>query len=155
MPRKSVILKTRQMKPVTEPDTCKKLLAASVRGYAPARTISALMLREMATTYGRYPGGYLWALIEPVAVIGLLSVAFSLAFHAPPLGDSFPVFYATGYLPYMMFHDISQKAALATRFSRPLLSFAPVGWIETLLARVLLNGLTHLVGFAFQEKVVK
>ena len=30
------------------------------------RTISALIMREMQTTYGRSPGGYLWAVLEPV-----------------------------------------------------------------------------------------
>lgn len=111
------------------------------------RTTTALMLREMATTFGRSPGGYLWAIVEPVAAIALLSFAFSLAFRAPPLGESFALFYATGYLPYMLFHDVSQKIAMSTRFSRPLLSFGAVGWAEAVSARLFLNTLTHLVVF--------
>ena len=109
------------------------------------RSIAALALREMVTTYGRSPGGWLWAVLEPVAAIALLSFAFSLAFHAPPLGTSFPLFYATGFLPYMLFHDISQKVATSIRFSRPLLSFAAVTYLDTLIARFLLNTLTHLI----------
>ncbi len=111
------------------------------------RTIVALMLREMATTFGRSPGGYIWALLEPIAAIALLSFAFSLAFRAPPLGSSFALFYATGYLPYMVFHDIAQKTAAATRFSRPLFTFGAVGWAEAVLARIVLNTLTHLMIF--------
>ena len=98
----------------------------------------------MVTTYGRSPGGYLWAVLEPVAAIALLAFAFSLAFHAPSLGVSFPLFYATGYLPYMMFHDVSSKTATAIRFSRPLLNFGAITWIDVLLARFLLNLFTHL-----------
>ncbi len=109
------------------------------------RSVAALILREMATTYGRSPGGYLWAVLEPVAAIALLSFAFSLAFHAPSLGHSFPLFYATAYLPYMLFHDVSAKTAQAIRFSRPLLSFNAVSWFDVLLARFLLNFFTHLV----------
>jgi capsular polysaccharide transport system permease protein len=109
------------------------------------RSIAALGLREMVTTYGRSPGGWLWAVLEPVAAIALLSFAFSLAFHAPPLGSSFPLFYASGFLPYMLFHDISQKVAASIRFSRPLLSFGAVTYLDTLIARFLLNVLTHLV----------
>ena len=30
--------------------------------FATLRTITALILREMATTYGRSPGGYVWAI---------------------------------------------------------------------------------------------
>ncbi len=109
------------------------------------RVVLALVLREMATTYGRSPGGYLWAVLEPVAAIALLSFAFSLAFHAPSLGASFPFFYATAYLPYMLFHDVSAKTAQAIRFSRPLLNFNAVSWIDVLLARFALNLFTHLV----------
>ena len=32
------------------------------------RVFAALMLREMITRYGRSFGGYLWAVIEPMAV---------------------------------------------------------------------------------------
>ena len=110
-----------------------------------ARSFAALVLREMATTYGRSPGGYIWAVLEPLAAIALLSFAFSLAFHAPSLGNSFPLFYATAYLPYMLFHDVSAKTAQAIRFSRPLLNFNAVSWIDVLLARFALNLFTHLV----------
>ena len=108
------------------------------------RSLAALILREMATTYGRSPGGYLWAVVEPLAVIALLSFAFSLAFKAPSLGTSFPLFYATGYLPYMLFHDVSSKTALAIRFSRPLMNFSAVTWFDVVMARFLLNLFTHL-----------
>jgi len=110
-----------------------------------SRSIAALGLREMVTTYGRSPGGWAWAVVEPVAAIALLSFAFSLAFHTPPLGSSFPLFYATGFLPYMLFHDVSQKVATSIRFSRPLLSFGAVTYLDTLIARFLLNVLTHLI----------
>lgn len=99
----------------------------------------------MNTTFGRSPGGYLWAVVEPVAAIALLAFAFSLAFRAPSLGISFPLFYATGYLPYMMFHDVSSKTALAIRFSRPLLNFGAITWLDLLTARFVLNFFTHMV----------
>lgn len=102
------------------------------------------MLREMVTTYGRSPGGYVWAVVEPVAAIALLSFAFSLAFRAPSLGDSFALFYATGYLVYMLFHDVANKTATSIRFSRALLTFSAVCWLDAVLARFLLNLLTHL-----------
>ena len=104
-----------------------------------------MILREMSTTYGRSPGGYLWAVLEPVLAIMLLSVVFALAFRAPSLGDSFVLFYATGYLPYMLWLDVSNKVAASVRFSRPLLSFRPVTFIDAILARFILNVLTHLV----------
>ena len=33
------------------------------------RAVAALVLREMSTRYGRTPGGYLWAILEPLGMI--------------------------------------------------------------------------------------
>lgn len=114
---------------------------------ATARSVSAMMLREMATSYGRSPGGYVWAVLQPVAVIALLSVAFSTVFAAPPLGDSFPLFFASAYLPYMLFQDIGSKLSRAVPFSRPLLAYPAVSFVDVILARFALNLLTHAVVF--------
>ncbi len=115
------------------------------RRFRSLRTIFALMLREMATTYGRSPGGYLWAILDPVAALALFSVGFSLIFHAPPIGNSFPLFYATGFLPFMLFNDVANKMATSINFSRPLLAYPAVTFLDALIARFLLNVLTHLM----------
>ena len=46
--------------PPTKPDL------PTNRRFASFRAIGALILREMATSYGRSPGGYIWAILEPV-----------------------------------------------------------------------------------------
>lgn len=112
---------------------------------AAARTTLALMLREMATSYGRSPGGYIWAILEPVAAIALLSLVFSAAFQSPSLGRSFPLFYAVGFLPFLMFNDLVNKLASALRFSRPLLAYPAVTFADALIARFLLNLGTHII----------
>lgn len=109
------------------------------------RTVAALVLREMATTYGRNPGGYVWAILEPVAALSVLTVVFALVLRSPSLGNSFPLFYASAYLPFMMFNDIANKMATSIRFSRPLLTYPAVTFVDALLARFLLTLATHLV----------
>lgn len=108
-----------------------------------ARTVVALMLREMATTYGRSAGGYIWALLEPILGVALLSVIFSMAFQKPSLGTNFPLFYATGFLPFTMFNDLASKVAASLRYSRPFLAYPSVTFMDAMLARVILNALTH------------
>lgn len=117
------------------------------RAFRMSRTIFALMLREMSTTYGRSAFGYLWAILEPAAGIMLLTFVFSMAFRSPPIGDSFPLFYATGFLPFIAYMDISQKTSVALRFSRPLMAFPAVTYADALLARLLLNCLTQFLVF--------
>jgi len=112
------------------------------------RTVFALMLREMATTYGRSPGGYLWAIAEPVAGIALLTIIFSMAFAAPPLGLNFALFYASGFLPFMMYLNVQAKVGLTVRFSKPLLFYPAVRCLDAVLARFVLNFLTELVVMA-------
>lgn len=120
-------------------------LDQSLPAFATFRTVSALVLREMATSYGRSPGGYAWAVLEPVAAIALLSLVFSAAFQTPSLGQSFPLFYAAGFLPFLMFNDLVNKLASALRYSRPLLAYPRVTFMDALLARFVLNSATHLV----------
>lgn len=115
------------------------------RPFRTARTIAALILREMATTYGRSALGYLWAVAEPVGGIALLTVIFAVAFHAPPVGDSFPLFYASGILPFMMYFDTSKKIETAIRFSKPLLFYPGVTYIDAILARMILGTMTQII----------
>lgn len=106
------------------------------------------MLREMATTYGRSAGGYIWAILDPILGIVLLSLLFSLALMSPPIGDNFPLFYATGYLPFQMFISLSQKIARSVQFSKPFMAYPCVTFMDMLTARLLLNGLTNMIVMA-------
>ncbi|MBY6140990.1 ABC transporter permease [Leisingera daeponensis] len=115
------------------------------RSFAALRTIAALMLREMSTRYGRTPGGYLWAVLEPLAAILFLAIGFSLVIRNPSLGTSFLLFYATGFLPFNLYQSVSTTVARALSFSRPLLRYPAVTWIDALLARFLLNSLTGIL----------
>lgn len=114
------------------------------RSFATFRSVAALMLREMSTQYGRNPGGYVWALLEPLGSIVMLSLGFALLVRDPPLGTSFMLFYATGMMPFGLFMDISGSITRALQFSRPLLSYPAVTWVDTILARFVLNCLTSV-----------
>lgn len=115
------------------------------RSFRMSRTITALVIREMSTTYGRTALGYFWAILEPVAGLVLLTIVFSLAFRTPPLGTNFPLFYASGLLPFMAYVDISQKISVALRFSKALLEFPAVTYVDVIMARLILNSLTHVM----------
>lgn len=115
------------------------------RRLAGLRTIAALILREMATTYGRSPGGYLWSVLEPVAGIALLTFAFSAFIRSPGLGVSFPLFYATGMMPFMAYLSVSVRVSQALTFSRPLLTYPVVTCLDAVLARFLLAALTEFM----------
>lgn len=113
--------------------------------FTTGRTILALILREMSTRYGRSPGGYIWAILEPLGAIIMLGFGFSLLLRNPSLGNSFLLFYATGFLPFSLYQNLSGTVARSINFSKPLLRYPAVTWVDAVLARLLLNSLTGVL----------
>lgn len=112
---------------------------------AQTRVLAALIMREMATRFGRAWVGYFWTLGEPAAFIALLSLVFSQIAHQPPYGVAFPMFYATGYLGFALYHDMARITSRAVEANRPLLSYPAVSPLDLVLARFALQFLTALV----------
>ena len=119
----------------------------STRRFAMFRAITALMLREMATTHGKATGGYVWRLAEPVLGILLFSYIAGLAFRAPSLGISFPIFFAGGWLPYLCFNDIQRQVASSIMQTRYLLTYPAVTLIDAIAARAVLALITQVAIF--------
>lgn len=109
------------------------------------RVVAALMLREMSTRYGRTPGGYIWAVAEPLGMIIVLGLAFELIMRAPSLGTSFLMFKATGFLVLQVFTVLGGQVGNALTFSKPLLRYPRVTWVDAIAARFLLNALVVTV----------
>jgi capsular polysaccharide transport system permease protein len=118
--------------------------AASKQGEA-LRVIAALMLREMSTRYGRTPGGYIWAVVEPLGMIVVLGLAFELIARAPSLGTSFFLFKATGFMVLQVFTVLGGQVGNALTFSKPLLRYPRVTWVDAIAARFLLNYLVVII----------
>lgn len=78
----------------------------------------------------------------------MLSLAFSMVVHKPSLGTNFMLFYATGYLPFSFFGGTSSKIEGALKYSRALLAYASVTWIDAILARFILNTITAMAVFS-------
>jgi len=109
------------------------------------RVIIALMMRDMATSYGRSSLGYLWAVLEPVGAIAVLSLAFGIALNNPALGESFPLFYASGYMPFMMYNTVQSQVAAAMRDNLQLLFYPRVTYMDAIFARFTLTVMTQLL----------
>ncbi|MFC3612459.1 ABC transporter permease [Lutimaribacter marinistellae] len=119
------------------------------------RAVMALILREMSTTYGRSPGGYIWALAEPIGGIVLLTAIFALITRSPPLGSNFPLFFATGVIPFMIYQTTSTKVGAAIHYSRQLLAYPSVTYVDAIVARLILNVLTQItVAFILLSVIV-
>lgn len=130
---------------LAEPLSPQQHVAGAVRRWATPRAVMALMLREMSTRYGRSPGGFLWAVLEPLGFVMILGMGLSLLVRTPPLGSNFFLFYATGFMPFMVYQNVSLFVARSIIFSRPLLLYPVVTWVDAMIARFILNGLTGIL----------
>jgi len=115
------------------------------RSCASFRAIGALILREMQTSHGRASGGYFWSIAEPVGGIILLTAIFSVGFTKPPIGMNFAMFYATGVVPFMAYLDMSNKVSHSIRYSKALLTYPAVTFMDALLARITFNSVTQIM----------
>lgn len=135
------------MSAIDKPDAGSPPLKAinATRSFPTLRTLIALILREMVTSYGRSPGGYLWAILEPAAGTALITTIFSLGFKSPPLGTHFGIFYAAGIVPFFMYNDISGKIGLSIQYSKSLLVYPAVTFLDAIMARFILNAMTQMM----------
>jgi capsular polysaccharide transport system permease protein len=131
--------------PAQIPADSQRIQHGSKRPYATFRVTAALMLREMSTRYGKSPGGYVWALIEPLGAIFILATVMALIVRSPALGNSYILFYATGILPFGLYQSVSNNVSRSINFSRALLFYPAVTWVDAVLARFTLNVLTELL----------
>jgi capsular polysaccharide transport system permease protein len=99
----------------------------------------------MSTRFGSKPGGYLWALLDPLAHVAFLSLIFMAIAHTPPLGTSFPLFFATGYIGFQFYQASAGYLNTAVNSNRALLSYPNVAPIDTISARYLLQLMTTIV----------
>ncbi|MNV19197.1 Polysialic acid transport protein KpsM [compost metagenome] len=109
------------------------------------RIVSAFIIREIATRYGRSPGGYLWAFLEPIAFIGLMSTLMSAIGRSPPMGTSFTLFYATGYLAFSMYRVMENYLTSSVSANKSLLSYPNVAAFDAVIARFILQAGTSVV----------
>ncbi|WOS66821.1 ABC transporter permease [Sinorhizobium fredii] len=106
------------------------------------RVTAALMVREMSTRYGSKPGGYLWAVFDPVAHVAMMTLIFQVFARMPALGLSFPLFFASGYLPFTFYQRMSSFMAGTMKANKALLSYPVVSPFDAIVSRFTLQLMT-------------
>ncbi len=105
--------------------------------------IFALVLREARVRHGRARIGYTWAIVEPVLLISILTFLFSQI----GTGDraDFALFFATGVLSFQLYRNTSAYVSMSFDQNRPLFNYPMVKPMDAALARLVLDGSTHIV----------
>jgi capsular polysaccharide transport system permease protein len=104
----------------------------------------ALLLRETKTRFGTNRLGYLWAFLEPALWIGMFIGFYGLVGHIAPAGLSVTAFLVTGIVPFSLFRDTAQRCMSAIEANKGLLFYPQVRPLDLVVARAVLEAMTHL-----------
>lgn len=74
-----------------------------------------------------------------------MSMIFMLILRAPPLGTNFQIFYATGFLVFNTYRDMSGRISNSIRGSRSLLRYPSVTYIDAVAAKFIISFVTQLI----------
>jgi capsular polysaccharide transport system permease protein len=114
------------------------------------RIIWALLLRELATRYGRENLGFLWVLGEPLLFCGSVSIMWSIIKPEYEHGIRIVPFVVTGYMPILLVRHMLSHGMYAVRVNAPLLYHRQVSVLHLFFARCLLE----LIGVTFAFLVI-
>lgn len=108
--------------------------------------LHALMLRDMRTRFGGSLWGYGVVVLWPCVHIFMLIAIYTLQHIPAPVGNSAPLFFATGAVPVLIFQYISREVMKATIINKPLTYYPQVKLFDLILARALVEMVTGFLG---------
>ncbi|MFN3471412.1 MAG: ABC transporter permease [Aquificaceae bacterium] len=116
------------------------------------RVVIALFIRELNTRFGKYRLGYLWALLEPLSTIalfvlvrGVLAGSLRGATDKIIYHVDFPLFLASGAVPWFMFRHVVVQVMNSIEANRGLFYYQPVKPIDAMITRWILEGIIFSV----------
>jgi capsular polysaccharide transport system permease protein len=103
------------------------------------RVITALLLRELLTRYGRHNIGFAWLFVEPM--LFTLGIATLWTLSSVTHGSSLPIvsFAITGYSSVLVWRNAANRCVKAVQTNWALLFHRDVTPLDILLARILLE----------------
>ncbi len=108
--------------------------------------VHALMLRDMRTRFGGSLWGYAVVVLWPCVHIFMLIAIYTFQHLPVPIGNSPPLFFATGAVPVLIFQYVSREVMKAVIANRPLTYYPQVKLFDLILARVLVEIVTGFLG---------
>jgi len=105
------------------------------------RVMYAVMLRDLRTRFFNHGLGYLVTIAFPLVHIVIIITTYSFFGRNAPFGRDAPLFFATGFAPFMAWMYMSRYIMLSGLMNRPLLAFPVVTVLDLFLGRGILEAL--------------
>ncbi len=109
-------------------------------------SVYAFLLREMKSRYGRSRLGYFWAVIEPAAMVALLTILHAglLGPGTSIYGEHPVIFFVFGSVPFFLFFNCVTKAQGVCASHKGLFNYRQIRPIDVILARCIIDALLML-----------
>jgi capsular polysaccharide transport system permease protein len=109
----------------------------------------ALVIREYRTRVGRHWTGIVWTIFEPLAHVLFFLLVFGYLRSIASSTMEYPVFLASGLMPFFLFRDLAQRLTESIDANLGLFSYRQVKPFDTIVARGIVECVTWLVVLTF------
>lgn len=112
------------------------------------QVLSALMLRDIRTRFGRTIWGNAIVVVWPTCHVLVIVATMAIRHMPAPLGESLVLFIFTGMVPMVIFMYLTRKMMEGIMANRPLLSFPDVKFMDIILSRAIVEVLNIVASIA-------
>jgi capsular polysaccharide transport system permease protein len=113
------------------------------------RVISALMIRELVTRFGRENIGFLWMMAEPLLFAVLVGLVWRYMKGPEEHGVSIVAFVATGYIPLTLFRHVVTRTSRVFSVNGSLLYHRQIKVLDFIFVRFVIEVIGSMMAFLF------
>lgn len=113
------------------------------------RVVSALMVRELVTRFGRENIGFLWMMVEPLLFAGLVGLVWRYMKGPEEHGVSIVAFVASGYIPLTLFRHAVTRSTRVFSVNGSLLYHRQIKILDFIFVRFLIEVIGSMMAFTF------
>ena len=99
----------------------------------------ALFMREMQTRFDARRMGFIWVIMEPLAILTVVMVFHAHFWHSPIQGVDFVVYMVSGIVPFNLMRSIPWRMVDSIQANQGLFSYRQVTPFDTFIARVIVE----------------
>lgn len=107
----------------------------------------ALFMREMQTRFGARRMGFIWVVMEPLAILVVILVFHSFLRAIPVQGIDFVMFMVSGIVPLHMMRSIVYRLTDAVSANQGLFAYRQLMPFDTFVARVIVEICTYFCAY--------
>ena len=111
------------------------------------RVISALLMREMLTRFGRHNIGFMWMFVEPMIFTLGVTILWNIMGGHKGDGISITAFVLTGYSTILLWRNMPGRCVMALPPNYSLLFHRQVKPLDVYIARIILEAVGATISF--------